>query len=164
MQNTTVSFALLSSLVLGAACSSTSATSTVQFDDFGSFNGAKVEVLAEGGIAALSQLDRIDHDSRGFVHVVRHLCANNCGAPMDSAQGTISAAAADSLFNILLSRKILYKEDYGTTRNSADMMGYIVRITSGGTTKSIKGDDGTIPESLREVISAIRGAVSAARK
>jgi hypothetical protein len=104
------------------------------------------------------------HDSRGFVHVTRHLCSNSCGAPLDSAQGTISAAAADSLFNILLSRKILYKDDYGSTRGAADMMAMTVRITSGGITRTIKGDDGTIPESLREVISAVRGAVSAARK
>jgi hypothetical protein len=165
MRNRIRSIAILSGLALGtAACSSTTATSTVSFDDFGSFNGARVEVVAEGGIAALSQIDRIDHDSRGFVHVMRHLCATNCGAPMDSAQGIISAAAADSIFNILLSRKILYKEDYGSTRGAADMMEYTVRITSGGTTKTIKGDDGSIPDSLREVISAIRGAVSAARK
>ncbi len=43
-------------------------------------------------------------------------------------------------------------------------MGYTVRITSGGTTKTIKGDDGTMPESLREVMNAIRGAIAAARK
>jgi hypothetical protein len=145
-----------------AGCSST--TATVNLDDFGNFNGAKVEVLAEGGIAALSQLDRIDHDSRSFVHITRHICSNSCGAPLDSAQGVIKAAASDSIFNVLLARKIAYQNDYGTTRNAADMMTYTVTITSGGTSKTIRGDDGTIPGSLREVISAIRGAVSDARK
>lgn len=162
MRYTTRSIALLAALATVSACSST--TATVHLDDFGNFNGAKVEVLAEGGIAAISQLDRIDHDSRGFVHVTRRICSTSCGAPTDSAQGVIKAAASDSIFNVLLARKIAYQNDYGTTRNAADMMTYTVTITSGGTSKTIRGDDGTIPGSLREVISAIRVAVSDARK
>ncbi len=153
-------------LIVGAAACSSSSTSAarpdVAVDGFGTFNGAKVEVVAEGGIAALSVTDRVDHDSRTWVHVTRRLCDRNCPAPTDSASGVAPANVVDSLFNIVLAQKYGFKDDYGTTRNGADMMTYTVRISSEGSTKTIHADDGTMPGALRQVVDAVRGTVSPA--
>jgi hypothetical protein len=122
--------------------------------------GASVEVLAEGGIAALSIRDRIDRDSRAFVHVNRRLCSQTCGAPIDSVAGTLPAATIDSLFNGVAAQKVNFKDDCGTTNQAADMMTYTVKITSDGATKTIRADDGTMPGPLREVVSAVRSATA----
>lgn len=155
-------------LTAGVAACSSSTTTTARpdaaFDNFGTFNGAKVEVVAEGGIAALSVTDRVDHDSRAYVHVTRRLCDKNCAAPTDSASGVAPANVVDSLFNIVLAQKYGFKDDYGTTRNGADMMVYTVRISSEGSTKTIRADDGTMPGALHQVVDAVRGTVAAARK
>lgn len=157
-------FALIAGISGLAACAGSHQPTEVGLNDFLSLNGAKVEVTAEGGIAALSTVDRIDHDTRAYMHVMRHICSTTCQAPLDSASGVLSAAATDSLFGGVLAQKYAFKDDYGTTRNGADMMAYTVRITSGGTTKTIRGDDGTIPGALRQVIDAVRGTITAARK
>ena len=149
------------------ACSSSGTTAArpdASFDSFGTFNGAKVEVVAEGGIAALSVTDRVDHDSRAWVHVTRRLCDRNCPPPTDSASGVAPANAVDSLFNIVLAQKYGFKDDYGTTRNGADMMAYTVRISSEGSTKTIRADDGTMPGALRQVVDAVRGTVAGVKK
>jgi hypothetical protein len=155
-------------LTVGAAACSSSSTTTarpdVAFDSFGTFNGARVEVVAEGGIAALSIRDRVDHDSRAWIHVTRHLCDRNCPAPTDSASGLAPANAIDSLFSIVLARKDGLQDDYGTTRNGADMMTYTVRISSAGSTKTIRADDGTMPTALRQVVDAVRATVSQTKK
>ena len=70
-------------------------------DNFSSFNGAKVEVTREGGIAALAINHVVKHDDRAFVYTMRHLCGTTCGAPLDSTSGTLSQAATDSLFSIV---------------------------------------------------------------
>jgi hypothetical protein len=157
----------LSSLVLLVAgiAGCTSATTTIAgLSDSGAAAGAKVEVVAEGGIAALSITHRISHDDRAFVYVQRHLCGTSCAAPMDSASGTVSAVTVDSLFNGVIAQKILFNDDYGTTSGAADMMEYTVRITSGGTVKTIRADDGTMPGALRQIVDAVRATISAARK
>lgn len=123
-----------------------------------------VEVVAEGGIAALSIRDRVDRDSRAWVHVTRHLCADTCTAPTDSASGVLPGPTVDSLFNGVLAQKIQFKDDYGTTHGAADMMDYTVRITSNGSTKTIRADDGTMPDALRQIIVAVREATAGARK
>src|SRR5262245_61251142 len=102
-----------------AACSSSSITREPgrpdRVDNFGSFNGAKVDVLAEGGFAGLSLHHAVGHDDRAYVYTNRHLCGQSCGAPLDSASGTLSPAATDSLFNIVLGRDpFSLKDDYGT--------------------------------------------------
>lgn len=133
--------------------------------DLATFNGAKVEVVAEGGIAALATNHSVRHDDRFFVFVRRHICSANCAAPMDSASGTLAPAAADSLFGVILSQSPFeLKDDYGPTRGGADMMGYTVRITSGGKTKTVHADDGTMPPPMRRIVEAVRETISGARR
>src|SRR5215467_5857201 len=144
------------------ACSN---ASTSGVDKLGSFNNAAVEVVAEGGIAALSIRHRASHDDHAFVYAQRHLCAQSCGAPTDSASGTLSAAATDSLFNIVLAQAPFdLKDDYGTTGQAADMMVYTVTVTANGLTKTIRADDGTMPPPVRQIVQSLRGVIAAARK
>ena len=80
--------------------------------------------------------------------------------------GTLSAAANDALFNTVFAQSPFdFKDDYGTSRGAADMMEYTIRITIGGDAiKTIRADDGTMPEPLRRIVSAVLETVSAARK
>src|SRR5262249_54084215 len=123
-----------------AACSNSGTTSGPSaLNDFGSFNQATVQITAEGGIAALSSTHRVSHDDRGFVYVMRHLCARNCGAPLDSASGALAANVSDSLFNIVLEQaRQLSKDDYGTTGQAADMMVYTLTISTNGVVKTVR--------------------------
>jgi hypothetical protein len=155
----TLIFTLLSSAIV--ACSS--ATSGGPTPD--TLNGAKVDILAEGGFAALSVHHVVSHDDRGFVYSMRHLCDKNCGAPSDTASGTLSAAASDSLFNIVVAADpFSLKDDYGPTHGGADMFSYTVRVTTASRAKTIRFDDGTMPPEMRRILQAVQGIVSAARK
>jgi hypothetical protein len=75
-------------------------------------------------------------------------------------------AASDALFNLVFAQLPFdLKNDYGTSRGAADMMEYTIRITIGGDAiKTIRADDGTMPEQLRRIVSAVQSTVSAARK
>jgi hypothetical protein len=132
--------------------------------DFSSFTGARVEVLAEGGIAALSISDRITHDDRTFAHVQRRVCTASCPAPSDSASGVLTAAKTDSVFTIIAANAPGLKDDYGITGQAADMFVYTVRLTTSTGTKTIRADDGTMPQPLRRIVDAVRGTISAARQ
>lgn len=162
--NTLSSFVLAIAL---AACARRDPTSTsaVRVDNVGALNGARLELAEEGGIAAFSTTHTVRHDDRAFTFVRRHICAATCGAPMDSASGTLSFAASDSLFNIVWNAQPgTLKDDYGTTPNSADMVTYTLRIVFDNETKSIRADDGTMPSAMRKIVEAIHGIVAAARK
>jgi hypothetical protein len=151
---------------LVAACSRAgTANGPVAIDNFGSFNGAVVAVTAEGGIAALSITHRVSHDDRAYVYSMRHLCAQNCGAPLDSASGTFTPAVADSLFNIVLAQSpFSLKDDYGITGQAADMMVYTLTVTANGLTKTIRADDGTMPQPMRQIVASVRDVIAGARK
>lgn len=161
--------ASIASLVFLSACSANTSATTASgadpLNDFGSFNGARVEVSAQGGFAALDVRDAASHDDRSYVHVQRHICAQNCGAPMDSTSGAMTAAASDSLFNIALEQaRLLDRTDYGVTKGGADMMSYTLRITSGGATRTVTADDGTMPDAMRRIVDALRTSIAAARR
>jgi hypothetical protein len=163
MPRQTILFALLSASIAGCAAHTSTELAQPQFDA-SSVSGAKVEVLAEGGIAALSITHLVRHDDRFFMYRQGHLCNAPCAA-MDSTSGSLSPAATDSLFNIVLSQSpFSLKDDYGDSKGAADMMIYTVRVTVGSNTKTIHADDGTMPEPLHRIVDAVRGTISAARK
>jgi hypothetical protein len=147
-----------------AACASNSATESTQprLDQLSS-SGAAIEISAEGGFAALSISHVVRHDDRAYLFTQRHICNATCPV-LDSASGTLSAAVVDSMFKAALPAAFALKDDYGITRNGADMMSYVVRVTSGGTTKTIKADDGTMPPGLRQIVTGVRQTIDAARK
>jgi emfourin len=148
-----------------AACSSTAILSeTPRGDRVGSFNGAKIDVLAEGGFAALAVRHAVSHDDHRFLYTNRHLCTQICDAPLDSASGALTAAATDSLFNIVLGQDpFSLKDDYGTSRG-ADMFAYTVTIVAEGKTKTVHFDDGNMPDQMRTILQAVQGIVAAARR
>jgi emfourin len=150
-----------------AACAHRDPTSTTPgagSADFGTLNAAKLVLVAEGGIAALHVKYSVDHDTRTYAYSQRHICTVNCGAPLDTASGTLSAAAADSLFSLVWAQApYALHDDYGTTPQAADMMTYTLSVTFEGNTKTIRADDGTMPEAMRKMVDATRGIVAAAR-
>jgi hypothetical protein len=150
-----------------AACTHRDPTSVVPGAgnaDFGTLNGAKLELVAEGGIAALRTRYTVDHDTRAYVYRQGHICSGACGAPLDSASGALSPAGADSLFSLVWAASpYSLRDDYGTTANAADMMTYTLTVTFEGSTKTIRADDGTMPKAMRDIVDATRGIVGAAR-
>ena len=131
--------------------------------DFGTLNGASLELSAVGGLAGLQIHQLVRHDDRTYVSTTRRICAPACGAPVDSASGTLSAAADDSLFNIAWQQTpFSLKDDYGHTMGSGDMMSYALTVSFNGQTKTITADDGTMPPSMRTIVNAMRGIITAA--
>ena len=149
-----------------AACAgrATSSDSPVANDPFGTLNGAAVELESSGGFAALATVYQAAHDDRRYAYAQRHICSTNCGAPLDSASGTLAPNVADSLFSIVAAASSELKPDYGTTVGGADMLDYTLRMTIEGRTKTVHADDGTMPDAMRRVVYALRGIVAAARK
>ena len=152
----------LTSSIAACASSSTTESSLPRLDQLSS-SGAAIEISAEGGIAALSVKHAVRHDDRTYSYTQRHICNATCPA-LDSASGTLSAAVIDSMFKAAVPAAFALKDDYGITRNGADMMAYVVRVTAGGSTKTIKADDGSMPPELRQVVSGVRQTIDAARK
>jgi hypothetical protein len=156
--------ALLTSMTLTVACACASSPTVDNGSDFDSFNGARVEASAEGGFAALSISRKVDHDTRAFSFSQRRICGTACPAPMDSASGTLAPAVTDSIFNVILQdARTLSRDDYGLTKNAADMMTYTIRLTANGRVRTIRGDDGTLPGAARHIINTIQAAISSAR-
>lgn len=165
MRNRLIPFVLASLAV--AACSNTATspgrTGTLS-RDFGTFNGATVELTEQGGIAGLTSTRVVRHDDRFYTYAQRRMCTGTC-APLDSASGFLSPAATDSLFTIVFAASPYdLKDDYGTTKNSADMIVYSLRITTSEGAKTIRADDGTMPPQMHQVVSAVHGTISAARQ
>jgi hypothetical protein len=163
MTKQSILIALLSASIAGCAKHTPTDATQLSQDAAGSAN--KIEVIAEGGIAALDIRHVVRQDDHFFVYTQRHLCNNGCAAS-DSASGSLSAAASEALFKTVFAQSPFdLKDDYGTSRGAADMMEYTIRITIGGDAiKTIRADDGTMPEQLRRIVSAVRETVAAARK
>jgi hypothetical protein len=157
--------AVLALSVAAVACTSSgNPGDPVLLGDFGSFNQATVEVTAEGGLAALTVHHIVQHDDRSYLFTQRRICAQSCGAALDSASGTLTPAATDSLFNIVLAQSpFLLKDNYGTTQGGADMMTYTLTISAEGNVKTIRADDGTMPPQMRQIVQSVRETISAAR-
>jgi hypothetical protein len=155
---------LLLSIVAGCTHRDPATAPSVRADDFGVLNAAKIELVEEGGIAAILTDRVVRHDDRFFLYTRRQICGQGCAAPSDSVTGTLSPAATDSLFTVVVSQSpFTLKDDYGTTNGAADMIEYTLRMTFDGTTKTIRADDETMPPPMRQIVDAIRGTISAAR-
>jgi hypothetical protein len=146
------------------ACAHKTPAPTAPLDSFGTLNGARIEITAEGGIAALSTNWRASHDDRSFAYARRHICGPTCPAPFDSASGILSPAAADSLFSVIWSlTPSQLRDDYGLTPGAADMFEYVLRVTFDGTTKTVHADDGTMPAAMRQIVSLLAATIDSAR-
>jgi hypothetical protein len=65
---------------------------------------------------------------------------------------------------VLEQARSLRKDDYGMTRNGADMMTYTIRLASNGRVRTIRGDDGSLPEAARTLMNTVHAAISTARR
>ncbi len=149
------------------ACAGTTATQagSVASKPQANFSGATIDVVQEGGFAALSIRRAVTHDDRRYVTSTRRMCTSNCGAPTDSASGLLTAGAADSLFAAITAQDpFSLKDDYGVTKGSADMITYRVRITANGKSKSVRFDDGSMPEPMQKILLALQTTLFAARR
>jgi len=166
MKATRAGFSLLIAATV-AACARRDPTSAgaTRIDNVQALNGARLELVEEGGIAALSTTQTVRHDDRAFSYVRRQICSAKCPAPMDSASGTLSVAASDSLFNIVWNAQPgTLKDDYGPTPGGADMVTYTLRVILDNQTKMIRADDGTMPAAMRQIVQSIHGIIAAARQ
>jgi hypothetical protein len=89
----------------------------------------------------------------------------NCQAALDSASGPLVTRSADSLFAVIEGlNPFALKDDYGITVGGADMITYTLRVNIGGRSKTIRADDGTMPDAMRKITDALRATIDAARK
>ena len=153
-------------LAFVAACTHRDPTSSAaaRNDDVGVLNAAKIELVEEGGLAAVVTDRLVRHDDRFFLYTRRQICGQTCGAPLDSITGTLSPSATDSLFTVVWAQSpFSLKDDYGITIGGADMITYTLRMTFSGTTKTVRADDGTMPPTMRQIVGVLRGTIAAAR-
>jgi hypothetical protein len=166
MRKRFISAIIISAIAGAAACSSSPHSVTADDPGFDVVPVVSVEVYATGGIAGLVTDWRIVRPTRQFFYVNRRSCTSaGCPAALDSAAGTLSQAAIDSIFNVVIPRDTAGTvRDYGTTPNAADMRQYVVRVTNGDQTTDLRADDGTMPPPMRAMIDAVRGTIAAARQ
>jgi hypothetical protein len=158
----------VSALMLGTtltACASTATQGGSVASKPASFSGAKIEVVQEGGFAGLAIRRAVTHDDRIYVTSTRRLCTANCGAPTDSASGMLTVGATDSLFTAIVAQDpFSLKDNYGVTQRGADMFTYTVRVTANGKSKSVRFDDGSMPEPMQKILLALQTTLFAARR
>ena len=125
-----------------------------------------IEVLADGGIAALHILNRVDSTSAEARYSMGPICGSTGTCqPRDTLTGTLTRAQVDALFARTLEPEFrALRADYGTTTQGADMMGYTVIIHANDRTRTIRADDGTMPSLLAQWVNDVRGAVADAVK
>jgi hypothetical protein len=152
---------------VGAAACSQAAPSAI-VDDRALFRtSTRVEVQESGGFAALETDWVVDQESGRYLMTRRRICQGaTCPPAMDSTSGTLDRAAADSLFAAIARDTTgLSAADFGTTRNGADMISYVLRVGVNGDTRiDARADDGTMPPPMYRIIQAVRATVTAARK
>ena len=157
--------ALISAVSACASTTTTTQAGSVATKSPAQFEGAKIDVVQEGGFAALAIRRAVTHDDRVYVTSTRQVCKSTCAAPTDSASGTLTAGATDSLFAAIVAQDpFSLKDDYGATNGSADMFTYTVRITANGKSKSVRFDDGSMPEPMQKILLALHTTLFAARR
>jgi hypothetical protein len=156
---------MLSTTLTACAGTTTTQDGSVASKPQSRFRGARIEVVQEGGFAALAIRRAVTHDDRVYVTSTRRLCTTNCAAPTDSAVGTLTAGATDSLFTAIAAQDpFSFKDNYGATQGAADMFTYTVRITANGKSKSVRFDDGSMPEPMQKILLAVQTTLFAARR
>jgi hypothetical protein len=155
---------MLFTVLAGCAGQTTAADAPDLSGDFGTLNGASLDLTSTGGIAAFQSHQVVRHDDLSFLSTNGRICSTKCDAPFDSTSGKLSAAAADSLFNIVWQQNpFSLKDDYGITRQAADMMTYTLKIVINGRSKTITADDGSMPPAMHTIVNSVRGIIAAAR-
>lgn len=131
-----------------------------------SYATAEVELVGTGGLGGFMTRSVVRGSGPSFLHTMHRICSvPNCQAALDSAAGSLRRSASDSLFaTIDRAAAFNLKDDYGITVGGADMVTYTLRVTMGDRTKTVRADDGTMPEPMRRIAEALRATIAAARR
>lgn len=133
--------------------------------DHARYAAAEIELVGEGGLAAFATRHRVRGEGPTFLFTRHRICSvPSCQPALDSAAGALATRTADSLFAVAEGLGLFgLKDDYGITVGGADMITYTLRVQLGGRTKTVRADDGTMPEPMRRVAEALRSTIDAAR-
>ena len=128
-----------------------------------------VEVYETGGIAGFVSDWVVRKEGGGFFYTRRRACTQSsasCPPALDSAQGVLDQATADSLFAAIARDTTgLHAADFGSSKSAADMINYVVRLRSyADVVTDARGDDGTMPPPMHRIVQAVHAAISDARK
>jgi hypothetical protein len=131
-----------------------------------SYATADVELVGTGGLGGFMTRSLVRGSGPSFLYTMHRICSvPNCQAALDSATGGLRRSASDSLFaTIDAAAPWNLKDDYGITVGGADMVTYTMRVTIGDRTKTVRADDGTMPEPMRRIAEALRATIAAARR
>jgi hypothetical protein len=134
--------------------------------DHARYSSSEVELVGEGGLAAFMTRHRVQGSGPSYLFTRHRICSvPSCQPALDSASGPLATRSADSLFAVIEGlNPFALKDDYGITVGGADMITYTLRVNIGGRSKTIRADDGTMPEAMRKITDALRATIDAARK
>jgi hypothetical protein len=108
-----------------------------------------------GGIGGISERYTIDGTGptwtveRGWHTCETDACPNRVSGPLDAGVARELFASLDGWFFRL-------RSDYGETRDAADLFMYEISVRRDGRTKTVKGDDMSVPEPVHRLVSEVR--------
>jgi hypothetical protein len=121
-----------------------------------------IDVVADGGIAALHTMAHIDSATGAAYWVFRAICAPavNC-TPNDSLNGKVTGGLVENLYARAATPEFrALRRDYGVTVGSADMRAYTLIIRANGTSRTLQADDGTMPTLMAQFVNDVTLAVN----
>jgi hypothetical protein len=134
--------------------------------DHARYSASEVELVGEGGLAAFMTRHRVQGSGPSYCSLDTASARCRAARPaLDSASGPMVTRSADSLFAVIEGlNPFALKDDYGITVGGADMITYTLRVNIAGRSKTIRADDGTMPETMRKIADAVRATIESARK
>jgi hypothetical protein len=153
--------------IAAAACSTSGATLDPESAaQHASYSTAEVELVGTGGLGGFMTRSFVRGSGPTFLYTMHRICSvPSCQAAIDSASGNLRRSASDSLFAAIdRATPFTLKDDYGITVGGADMVTYTLRVTIGDRTKTVRADDGTMPEPMRRIAEALRATIAAVRR
>lgn len=121
---------------------------------------SQIVITSEGGIAALRIRLRLDSLSRT---VTRETCSLGASAAECQSRGqrqSVTVSAAEVADAFAATQTVAFRAlraDYGTSTQGADLMGHRFAITANSRTRSIHGDDITLPQLPRDLHARLSG-------
>ena len=122
----------------------------------------RLAVTRSGGFAGTATTATIDGDTR------RYTLSASRPPGADSATGELPASVVRELARLVVDTLPGMRADYGTTPGAADMYEYLVEATWGSESRgldahTVRADDGTAPDALKEIIRRVFQTIDRAR-
>lgn len=119
---------------------------------------AEIVLTSEGGIATMRVIVRLDSATGALTRTTCRMptSAEECGTLGHLEQKTLTTPQVESIFRITQTQEFqALKRDYGSSTKGADLMGHAVIVTTNDRTRTIKGDDITLPETVERLRNAL---------